>query len=765
MVTRSEILIRGMVQGVGFRPFVYSQASRRDLRGRVRNNTTGVLIEVEGMHDDIERFIDDLKSNAPPLSNIESVDCSHNLAPADYPDFLILESAHEGEQFVPISPDVSTCDDCLKELFDPHDRRYQYPFINCTNCGPRFTIITGIPYDRARTTMVDFEMCSECRAEYEDPFNRRFHAEPIACRVCGPETSLMAVKSEPSEIADARGTNPIDNARHLLLDGKILAIKGIGGFHLACDALDHTAVDQLRKRKYREEKPFAMMAASVDVIKEHCVVSPAEEELLLSERRPIVLLKKKSTSVISEAVAPAGSYFGFMLPYSPLHHLLLNNLDRPLVMTSGNLSDEPICYADAEASGRLSNIADYFLLHNRRIHMRTDDSVVRVHQNHEMVVRRSRGYAPSPIKTGFTFAGQVLACGAELKNTFCLGRDHHAFISHHIGDLENLETLRSYEDGIEHFKRLFHLRPEVIAYDLHPEYLSTKYALSLDDPATKIAVQHHHAHIASCMADNQINGEVIGVAMDGLGFGTDGRMWGGEFFVADFVEAERIAHLAYTPMPGGAKAIKEPWRMAAVYLQQAFGDEFLDLDLPIIEDLERRGWPTVRSMIATRTNSPLTSSMGRLFDAVSGLLGVRAVVNYEGQAAIELEAMAERDCGGAYEFKLNADGVIEATDVIGNAVADLRNDVPAPVVSGRFHRAVVNLIVTVAEKIRDERKLHRIALSGGVFQNLFLLDDACAQLRERDFQIFTHSRVPTNDGGISLGQAAVANARIQLGRF
>ena len=765
MVTRSEILIRGMVQGVGFRPFVYSQASLRDLRGRVRNNTTGVLIEVEGLHDDIERFIDDLKSNAPPLSTIESVDCSHNLPPADYPDFLILESAYEGEQFVPISPDVGTCDDCLRELFDPHDRRYQYPFINCTNCGPRFTIITGIPYDRARTTMVDFEMCSECRAEYEDPLNRRFHAEPVACHVCGPQLSLTHVKPEPSEIAGESGTKFIDIARDLLLEGRILAIKGIGGFHLACDALNHSAVDQLRKRKYREEKPFAMMAATTDVIKEHCEVSPVEKELLLSERRPIVLLKKKPASIVSEAVAPGGGHLGFMLPYSPLHHLLLKNLDRPLVMTSGNISDEPICYVDAEASGRLSNIADYFLLHDRRIHMRTDDSVVRVHQNHEMVVRRSRGYAPSPIKTGFTFASQVLACGAELKNTFCLGRDHHAFVSHHIGDLENLETLRSYEDGIEHFKRLFHLHPEVIAYDLHPEYLSTKYALSLDHPATKIAVQHHHAHVASCMADNQIDGEVIGVAMDGLGFGTDCRMWGGEFFVADFVEAERIAHLAYTPMPGGARAIREPWRMAAVYLQQAFGDEFLNLDLPIIADVERRGWSTIRSMVASRSNSPWTSSMGRLFDAVSSLLGVRAVVNYEGQAAIELEAMAERDCRGAYEFKLNADGVIEAADVIRNAVSDLLDDVPAPVVSGRFHHAVVNLIVTVVEKVGDERNLRRVALSGGVFQNLFLLDEACAQLRERDFQVFTHARVPTNDGGISLGQAAVANARIQLGRF
>ena len=751
-----------MVQGVGFRPFVYSQASRRALRGRVRNNTTGVLIDVEGMHEDIEGFIDDLKTNAPPLSYIESVECNHDLIPADYSDFIILDSAHEGDPFVPISPDVGTCDACLRELFDPHDRRYQYPFINCTNCGPRFTITKDIPYDRARTTMTDFEMCSYCRNEYEDPLNRRFHAEPIACSVCGPQLLLTNLISDP--LANAASDDVVSRVGEMLRDGKVIAMKGIGGFHLACDALNQTAVQRLRNRKYREEKPFAMMALSTEIIKEHCTVSPQEEQLLLSERRPIVLLKKKSSSRIATGVAPGGTHFGFMLPYSPLHHLLLKNLDHPLVMTSGNISDEPICYDDEEAGTRLRGIADCFLLHDRRIHMRTDDSVVRVFQNRELIVRRSRGYAPAPVRTEFRFAKQVLACGAELKNTFCMARDNHAFVSHHIGDLENLETLRSYRDGIEHFKRLFHLHPEVVAYDLHPEYLSTKYALSLDEPPTKIAVQHHHAHIASCMADNQIDGEVIGVAMDGLGFGTDGRMWGGEFFVANFLDAERIAHLAYTPMPGGAKAIKEPWRMAAVYLQQAFGDEFVDLNLPFVKSSELRSWPTIRSMVAAKTNSPLTSSMGRLFDAVSSLLGVRSVVNYEGQAAIELEAIADLDCGRGYEFQIQND-TIDATGVIRSAVFDLLNHVAPAVVSGRFHRAVANLIVAVVGQIRDERRLNRVALSGGVFQNMLLLSEVRTLLREREFEVYTHSRVPTNDGGISLGQAAVANARIQLRRI
>ena len=764
MVTRSEILVRGVVQGVGFRPFIYTQARGRDLRGRVRNNTTGVLIEVEGNHSDIEQFITEIKSNPPPLSLIESVECNHHLAPVDYPDFLILESAQRGEKFVPISADVSTCDECLKELFDPRDRRYQYPFINCTNCGPRFTIIEDIPYDRANTTMRDFEMCRECRDEYENPLDRRFHAEPIACAECGPHLYLLKSGEEPTS-KQKENAAPIGQTRRLLTEGKIFAVKGIGGFHLACDALNSDAVERLRKRKYREDKPFAMMAASVAAIRRHCLVSNEEEALLLSGRRPIVLLERRDDCVISRAMAPGVNTLGFMLPYSPLHHLLLKDLAGPLVMTSGNVSAAPICYDDREATKRLSKIADYFLLHTRRIHMRTDDSVVRVNGGREIILRRSRGYAPGPIRVAFRFGPQVMACGAELKNTFCLARDNYAFVSHHIGDLENLETLRSYTEGIEYFKRLFHIEPDVVAYDLHPEYLSTKYALGLEDIPTKLAIQHHHAHIASCMADNQIDGEVIGVAMDGLGFGTDGRLWGGEFFVADFVEAERVAHLAYVPMPGAARAIREPWRMAAIYLQHAFGDDFVNLDLPFVRDLEQRGWPSLRSMVATRTNSPETSSMGRLFDAVSSLLGVRALVNYEGQAAIELEAMADRNCDGSYEFKCDANGtVIQAGDVIRSAVEDLLDGIPPAVVSARFHLGVARLIVSVSERVRSERKLNRVALSGGVFQNMLLLGKTCELLRSNGFHVFTHARVPTNDGGISLGQAAVANARTKSGR-
>jgi hydrogenase maturation protein HypF len=773
MVTRVQILVRGIVQGVGFRPYVFTLARRRALKGRVLNNATGVLIDVEGERHSIEQFIREIEAAPPPLSLIESVERSVDLTPANFADFSIVASAPEGERFAPVSPDVATCADCLRELFDPQDRRYRYPFINCTACGPRFTIIEAVPYDRARTTMRDFGMCEDCRAEYENPLDRRFHAEPVACTACGPRLRLTDSAGREAALGPDGGEDAISRVRRLLLDGKIVAVKGVGGFHLACDALDSEAVERLRRRKYREEKPFAMMAASAAVVRQYCFVSRAEEDLLSQETRPIVLLKKRPAVRLPEAVAPRLDTLGFMLPYSPLHHLLLENLERPLVMTSGNVSDEPICYEDSDALARLGDIADYFLLHDRRIHMRTDDSVVRAAEcqsairrsQSAIVLRRSRGYAPRPVRVAFRFGREVLACGAELKNTFCLARDRHAFLSHHVGDLENLETLRSYEEGVEHFKRLFQLRPEVVAYDLHPEYLSTKYALALDGIETKIGVQHHHAHVASCMADNRIEGDVIGVAMDGLGFGSDGRLWGGEFFVANFAEAERVAHLEYVPLPGGAKAIREPWRMAAVYLQRAFGDEFLKLGLPAVQRINRSSWRALSGMIRAGENCPETSSVGRLFDAVAGILGVRDTTNYEGQAAIELEAMADPACARGYEFEVAENGsIIKADKVIKGAAEDALDGVPPQTVSAKFHLGVARLIARVALRLKDERRLARVVLSGGVFQNVFLLGRACRLLEAEGFEVFTHGRVPTNDGGISLGQAAVANARVARGR-
>jgi hydrogenase maturation protein HypF len=756
MATRVQILVRGVVQGVGFRPYIFSLARRRDLRGQVLNNATGVLIDVEGEKNAIEKFINEIESGPPPLSQIESVERRDNLPLANYLVFRIVESEAAGKKFVPLSADIATCADCLRELFDPLDRRYRYPFINCVNCGPRFTIVEDVPYDRAKTTMREFTMCAACQAEYENPYDRRFHAEPTACAVCGPQLYLTDENGSQLESGDGA----ISHARGLLLHGQILAIKGVGGFHLVCDATNAEAVERLRRRKYREEKPFALMAASIEMIEDYCSVSTFERDLLLSTQRPIALLARKPESALSDwprAVAPGLNSLGFMLPYAPLHYLLLENLDRPLVMTSGNVSDEPICCENRDALERLGKIADYLLLHDRRIHVRADDSVVCARGNREMILRRARGYAPRALKTPFRFARELLACGAELKNAFCLARDDHAFISHYIGDLENLETLRSFEHGIEHFKRLFNLRPEVIVHDLHPEYISTKYAMALDHELVKVGVQHHHAHIASCMAENGVDGEVIGVAMDGLGYGEDGRLWGGEFFVASFAQAERIAHLEYIPMPGGVKAIREPWRMAMIYLHRAFGDEVFDMNLDFVKRLDRRAWATLRQITEQGINSPETSSMGRLFDAVASLIGVREVARYEGQAAIELEMMADESQGWGYEFDYSGK-IIEPAPVIRDIVADLVRRVPAAVIAAKFHNAVASLIFKVARRIRAERELHRVALSGGVFQNRLLLKRTARLLEAAGFEVLIHSRVPPNDGGIALGQAVVGDA-------
>jgi hydrogenase maturation protein HypF len=759
MAIRVQILVRGVVQGVGFRPYIFSLARRRELRGQVLNNATGVLIDVEGEKSAIEQFINEIEFKPPPLSQIESIERRDNLPLANYLEFRIVESEAAGRKFVPLSADIATCADCLRELFDPRDRRYRYPFINCVNCGPRFTIIEDTPYDRAKTTMREFTMCAACQAEYENPCDRRFHAEPTACAACGPQLYLADENGRRLE----NGDDAISHARGLLLQGQILAIKGVGGIHLACDATNAAAVERLRRRKYREDKPFALMASSIEMIAEYCYVSTIERDLLLSTQRPIALLARKPEPVLSglpREVAPGLNSLGFMLPYAPLHYLLLENMDRPLVMTSGNVSDEPICYENRDALERLGAIADYFLLHNRRIHVRADDSVVCARRNKEMILRRARGYAPRALKTSFRFAREVLACGAELKNTFCLGRGDQAFISHHIGDLENLETLRSFEHGIDHFKRLFNLRPEVIVHDLHPEYISTKYAMALDDELVKVGVQHHHAHIASCMADNGVDGEVIGVAMDGLGFGTDGRLWGGEFLVANFARAERVAHLEYTPMPGGTKAIREPWRMAMSYLHRALGDEVLDLDLDFVRRRDRRMWARLRRIIEQGMNSPETSSMGRLFDAVASLTGMRDVAHYEGQAAIELEMMADESQGGSYEFDYSGE-IIEPAPVIRDIVADLVRRVHATVIAAKFHNAVASLTFQVARRIRAERGLHRVALSGGVFQNRLLLKRTTRLLEAAGFEVFTHSRVPPNDGGIALGQAVVGDAMVK----
>jgi hydrogenase maturation protein HypF len=603
--------------------------------------------------------------------------------------------------------------------------------------------------------MSSFTMCPVCQKEYEDPSDRRFHAQPNACPACGP--SLQLLDRNGKELLG----DPIETTLTLLENGSTVAIKGLGGFHLACDAKNRDAVSSLRSRKFREDKPFAVMCRDMEEVKAHCEVSGEEERHLLSIERPIVILRRGRSSTIAREVAPSQNTLGVMLPYSPLHHLLLSGHLKTLVMTSGNVSDEPIAYVNAEAKNRLHHIADYFLFHNREIHMRCDDSVTRIFEGKPFILRRSRGYVPFPIKVPFSLE-MILACGGELKNTFCVTLGHYAFMSHHIGDLENLETLTSFEEGIEHFKRLFSIEPKAVVYDLHPDYLSTQYALSIPD-IPKVGVQHHHAHIVSVMAENRIEGEVIGVALDGTGFGTDGTIWGGEFMKVNPKDFIRLAHLKKVPMPGGTMAIKEPWRMAMVYLFETFGEETENLTIELLKRIDLQKWDILRRMIEKKWNAPLTSSMGRLFDAISSLLSIRDEVHYEGQAAIELEMIADLEGGGEYPFQIHQEEkpmVIDTLEIVRGIVRDLIDGVSSPKISGKFHRTIASLIIHTCETIRAKEGLNRLALSGGVFQNIFLLSLVTRGLKESGFEVYTHHLVPPNDGGISLGQAVIGHMRL-----
>jgi hydrogenase maturation protein HypF len=744
---RTEVRVEGVVQGVGFRPFVYALATGLGLTGLVGNDLDGVFAEVEGPEAAVAEFLGRLELQAPPLARIERV-TTRALRPVRSASFVIVASESQtGLRRTLISVDTATCADCLRELADPADRRHEYPFINCTNCGPRFTIVRDVPYDRPLTTMAPFTMCERCAAEYHDPADRRFHAQPTCCPACGPRLRL---ENQPGP---DHHENPIHAAAELLRGGRVLAVKGLGGYHLAADAACEQAVAALRQRKHREDKPFAVMAADLAAAAELAEVDEAAAALLTSPARPIVLLPRRPGTTVAQATAPGNRQLGVMLPYTPLHHLLLAAVARPIVLTSGNVSDEPIVYRDDEARATLKGIADAFLTHDRAIHVRTDDSVARSFRGRPMLLRRSRGYVPEPLAVATGFPRPVLACGAELKNTFCLARGRHAFVSQHIGDLENAETLRSFTEGIEHFRRLFDIDPEVVAYDLHPEYLSTKYALELDLPAE--GVQHHHAHIASCLADNGETGPVIGVAFDGTGYGTDGTIWGGEFLTASLAAFERGGHLAPVPMPGGAAAIRQPWRMAAAYVAD-----------PEVARRHQDHWPAVIAMAAKGINSPLTSSAGRLFDAAAAILGVRDAINYEGQAAVELEQLADPAETRAYPAAVEA-GVpftIRGSDLLHAVIEDRTDGVPAPVIAARFHHGVAALIEAGCLLMRERYDLGTVALSGGVFQNLLLLSATVARLEARGFRVLLHSRVPCNDGGISLGQALVVASRVAASR-
>ncbi|MCK4330672.1 carbamoyltransferase HypF [candidate division WOR-3 bacterium] len=756
-----QIFIKGVVQGVGFRPFVYRIATAHNLRGVIQNRANGVFIEVEGKNDDVNMFLKELESESPPISRIEEIKTQRHL-PVGYKEFSIKGSAFDKAKGVLISPDVATCDSCLEELFNSSNRRFHYPFINCTNCGPRFTITCDVPYDRPNTTMQEFQMCNECQSEYDNPSNRRFHAQPNACPVCGPEVELLEISKLDVK---SRGYRAVEDAARLLKEGKILAIKGLGGFHLACDATNDKVIRLLRRRKSRDSKPFALMAKDLVTVKKYCKVSSREQKSLLSYRRPIVLLKKK---LDLEGVATRNKYLGFMLPYTPLHHLLfdISNVPPVLVMTSGNISDEPITYKNKNAATHLKNIADFLLTHNRKIHMRCDDSVVRIFKDKQVFIRRSRGYIPEPIELPFKTHRDILACGGELKNTFCLIKGRYAFLSHYIGDMENIEVLNAFTEGIRHFKHIFSIKPDMVAYDLHPEYLPTKYALEVltKDPELKgVGIQHHHAHIASCMAENGISGEVIGVSFDGLGYGTDGNLWGGEFFIANYKGFRRKAHLDYIPMPGGVLAIKEPWRMTASYLWHIFGDEFLKLGIEFTRSIDKDKWEVLKNLVRHNVNSPLTSGAGRLFDAVSALLGICRFSYYEGQAAIELEGNAEENYYLPYDYEISGE-IIKTDKIFMGMVEDIRTKKDVGIITARFHRTISEIIIDMCCRIRKDSDLNMVALSGGVFQNMILLRQVVDGLREKRFDVYINHRVPTNDGGISLGQAVIANSRIKMPR-
>ena len=768
---RREISVRGIVQGVGFRPFVYALARRRGLSGLVRNDAEGVHIEAEGPPEELELFLREIREKAPPLAVVEAVSW-RPLAVLRERGFRIEESREGVRRRALISPDVATCRECLTELFDPADRRYRYPFTNCTNCGPRFTITRQVPYDRAMTTMAGFEMCPACQREYDDPSDRRFHAQPNACPVCGPQMRLLDRFGH--ELHGSPG-DPILRAARMLRGRAIVAIKGLGGYHLACDPFDEGAVRTLRGRKVRQDKPFALMARDLEQARELCLVEPEEERLLTSPARPIVLLERLPGCEVAEEVAPRQDTLGVMLAYTPLHHLLLHDAGIPLVMTSGNNSDEPIAFRDEEAFAQLGEIADYFLVHDRPIHMRCDDSVVRVMEGEEYHIRRSRGYAPSPLRVAGRSGAEThpylgrhtLACGGELKNTFCVAKVGRAFLSHHIGDLENYETLRSFREGVEHYCRLFDVQPELVAHDLHPEYLSTKYAKEMEEAGLPaVGVQHHHAHVASCLADNERPGEerVIGVALDGTGYGTDGAVWGGEFLEGSIETGfARRAHLEYAPLPGGAAAIREPWRMALAQLVSIYGEEeVLKLPLEVVRRSGERNVRLVARLVEHRLNTPPTSSAGRLFDAVAALAGVPGTerTTYEGQAAVELELAAEGPARGGYPFRLRPEGegwVVETRGIVEGVVEDLLAGRGTGEVSSRFHRTMAEVVVAGCEGIREAGGAVAVALTGGTFQNLLLTEQVLELLAGKGFTVYRHRRVPANDGGLSLGQAVLAD--------
>lgn len=760
MTIRLYIVIRGAVQGVGFRPFIHRLASELDLKGWVSNSPQGVFVEVEGERCVLEKFFLRIQREKPPLAFIQSLEPSY-LDAVGYKTFEIRESKRGGEKSAIVLPDAALCPDCLRELFDSTNRRYRYPFINCTNCGPRYSIIEALPYDRPFTSMKGFLMCPECRAEYENPNNRRFHAQPIACPNCGPRMELWNSKGEIVAVGDSA----LFKAVAAIRDGTITAVKGLGGFHLIVEARNEQAVVSLRRRKHREEKPFALMFPSLGAAMEECEISDMESRLLLSTEAPIVLLRRKHhdpdwNSSIASAVAPRNPNLGVMLPYTPLHHLLMHELDVPVVATSGNLSDEPICIDEDEALLRLAGIADLFLVHNRPIVRPVDDSVVRIMAGRELVLRRARGYAPLPMTMKEKTESAILAVGAHQKNSIALSRGKDVILSQHIGDLDTKESIDAFRRTNDDLENLFDIKPDVICSDAHPDYYSTRFAG--ERAGTKISVQHHHAHVASCMAENQIDGPVLGVSWDGTGYGNDGTIWGGEFLLMSGDSFSRVAHLRHFRLPGGEKAIHEPRRTAIGALFEIFDDSiFQQNELHPLKSFSPAEAVLLRQMLTKRINSPLTSSAGRLFDVVASLTRVCDIARYEGQGAMELEwCIGELKTDEAYAIPVPHDEspmVLDWGLMLLEILADVARNVPAPLISIRFHNALAESIVEVARRVGQRR----VVLSGGCFQNKYLLEEVVARLEEEGFRPYWHQRIPPNDGGIALGQVWVGNQALK----
>ncbi len=753
-LSRRKLKVTGLVQGVGFRPFVYRLARSHNLSGWVRNTSQGVEIEVEGLPAGLDLFATQLATEAPALARVEGV-LSEEVAPLGQETFAIAASANLAGTEAVIPPDVGLCNDCAREIRDPHDRRFNYPFTNCTNCGPRFTLIRQVPYDRPQTTMAAFDMCPACRREYEDPGDRRFHAEPTACPACGPRVWLEYQGKTVNQ-------DVLASAAQLLHQGKILAVKGLGGFHLAGDAANDAAVQTLRERKGRRDKPFAVMVRDLEAAARIAFINDRERALLLAPERPIVLCRRRPGQGVSWRAAPGNNYLGLLLPYTPLHLLLMDLAPAALVMTSGNLSEEPLAFTNEAARERLAGLADAFLMHNRDIHVPCDDSVVRPLPDGTVIpLRRARGFVPRTIPLPLD-TPEILGVGAEQKNTFCLAWGQTALMSQHIGDLDTLETQEYYQLAIRHFEELSRKRPRILAHDLHPDYFSTRYARE-QEGVRLIGVQHHHAHVAACLAENGRADTCIGLALDGTGYGPDGTVWGGEVLVADLKDFNRVGHLAPVRLPGGEAAVRNPARMAAAYLYAAYGEDFVGVAEKLGLSFPEMEWRLLHKQLATGWHSPITTSAGRLFDAVAAAVGICRQRTYEGQAALELEMAAGPEAEGLYAPKIHqtASGlVLDTPAIFRGAVSDRLAGHDQAAIAGRFHQSLARGLTDMCVSLRERTGLNLVALSGGVLQNGLLVVSLKSRLEQQGFEVLTHSLVPPNDGGLSLGQAAVAAARL-----